>query len=529
MIVLANGKQKWVSNIIGTDYKNWKNEFVILDCGTGSGKTYFCLHILGIYAKNQNKKILYLCNRRKLRNQIFDEIKRLRLLNVIYVTSYQALQRDIQDGKKIPYYDYIVADECHYFTTDAKFNEYTDVSYDFLMKKKDSVVLWVSATAKTFFRWLVDKGKVKKKYIYRVDKDYSYVKKLYFYQKEELVAIIDDILENEPTSKILVFCNSASRMEEMNKVYGDNANYFCSSTSSSTKLKSMCGYDSKTKKVVDCIKQLPDERVTFEKRILFTTTVLDNGVDLKDKDIKHIFSEIFDVDSLIQSLGRKRSIDKDDTCTFYIREFQPKAIQGLLNINKAQLEPVQSYKNSYDDFYKIYGNGKKRRQVAKNKIFYSFFAEDKRFSKIKVNECKYRKYEQDNNILVQMKEVGHIPILNYFLGEELSSKSEYIVIDVKQNDTFMEYLKSIEGKNLFQEDRERIKEEFETIGVKLRYIGINTFNGALDDVYKELYQCRFYNKSCDGKYYIDSRRKLDDGSINPNRDKKFWLLENRPK
>ena len=87
--------------------------------------------------------------------------------------------------------------------------------------------------------------------------------------------------------------------------------------------------------------------------------------------------------------------------------------------------------------------------VAKNKIFYSFFAEDKRFSKIKVNECKYRKYEQDNNILVQMKEVGHIPILNYFLGEELSSKSEYIVIDVKQIDTFMEYLKSIEGKNRY--------------------------------------------------------------------------------
>ena len=84
----------------------------------------------------------------------------------------------------IPYFDYIVADECHYFTTDAKFNEYTDVSYDFLMKRKDSVVLWVSATAKTFFRWLADKGKVKKKYIYRIDKDYSYVKKLYFYMVE---------------------------------------------------------------------------------------------------------------------------------------------------------------------------------------------------------------------------------------------------------------------------------------------------------------------------------------------------------
>lgn len=527
MIVLANGKQIWVSNIIGNDYKEWKNEFVVLDCGTGCGKSYFALHVLGNYAKKQKKRILYLCNRRKLRKQIYDDVKMLGLLNVIYVTSYQALQYYIQEGKQIPYYDYIVADECHYFTTDAKFNEYTDVSYDFLMKRKDSVVLWVSATAKTFFRWLADKGKVKKKYIYRIDKDYSYVKKVYFYKKEEITTIIDDILENEPQSKIVVFCNSASRMEEMNKRYDDIANYFCSSTSSSAKLKNMCGYDSETKKVADCIKQLPDGRVTFEKRILFTTTVLDNGVDLKDKDIKHIFSEIFDVDSLIQSLGRKRIVDKKDTCTFYIREFQPKAIQGLLNINEAQLEPVQLYKNSYKEFYSRYGNGRERKQVGKNKIFYSFFAEDKRLSKIKVNECRYRKYEQDNNILAQMKELGHIPILNYFLGEELSSKSEYIVVDVRQIDMFMEYLKSIEGKCLFQEDKECIKEEFETIGVKLRYIGINTFNGALDDVYKELYLCRFYNKNREGKYYVDLRRKLEDGGINSNRDKKFWVLEQR--
>ena len=160
-------------------------------------------------------------------------------------------------------------------------------------------------------------------------------------------------------------------------------------------------------------------------------------------------------------------------------------------------------------------------------FFYSFFAEDKRLSKIKVNECKYRKYEQDNNILIQMKEIGHLPILNYFLGNELSSKGEYIVVDVKQIDVFMEYLKSIEGKRLYQKDRECIKEQFETIGVKLRYIGINTFNGALDDVYKELYTCRFYSQTLNNKPLIDKRRKLEDGSINPNRDKRYWILEQR--
>ena len=364
--------------------------------------------------------------------------------------------------------------------------------------------------------------------MFRIDKDYSYVRNLYFYQKEEIFAIIDDILQNESDSKIVVFCNSARRMYEMNRKYGDTANYYCSSSSSNKKLKEMCGIDEKTKKVKDCISAFPDGRITFEKRILFTTTVLDNGVDLKDEKIKHIFSEIFDADSMIQSLGRKRSLNDNDTCTFYIREFQPKAIQGFININNAQLEPVKLYKKDYSKFYQEYGNGKKRRQLKMNRIFYSYFAEKKSNSKPEINECRYRKYEQDNNVLYQMKELGYIPVLKNFLGCELSAKSEYISVDVEQIDMFMEYLKSIEGKRIYREDKERIKEEFESIGLKLRYIGINTFNGALDDVYKELYLCRFYNKDIDGKKdLVDKRRKLDNGSVNPNRDKKYWILENR--
>lgn len=522
-----NKKHLYLSDLILDKYKTWNKEFIVFDGGTGSGKSYFCIHVLGKYAKEQNKKVFYLCNRRKLRKQIYNEVKRLGLQNTIYVMSYQLLQENIQKGCKYPFFDYIIADECHYFTTDAKFNEYTDVSYNYLMNQKESVVIWISATAKVFFRWLEDKNRIKKRNIFRIDKDYSYVKKLYFYQKEELTSIIDDILENELESKMIVFCNSASRMYEMNKKYGDIANYYCSSSSSNKKMKEMCGIDESTKEVKDCIIEYPDGRITFEKRILFTTTVLDNGVNLKDEKIKHIFSEIFDTESLIQSLGRKRSLNENDTCIFYIREFQPKAIQGFININNAQLEPVKLYKEDYNKFYQEYGKGKKRKQLKMNRIFYSYFAEKKSNSKFKINECRYRKYEQDNNVLFQMKKSGYIPILHNFLGHELAEKSEYITVDVKQIDMFMEYLKSIEGKRLYREDKERIKEEFESIGVKLRYIGINTFNGALDDVYNELYLCRFYNRDVNDNVFVDKRRKLDDGSVNPNRDKKYWILENR--
>ncbi len=210
---MAKGEQKWVSDLIGIDYKRWRDEFIVLDCGTGCGKSYFCLQVLGEHARQEGKQILYLCNRRKLRNQVFDSVKKLNLFNTIYVTSYQTLQRNIQEGREIPYYDYIVADECHYFTTDATFNDYTDISYNYIMKQKHSVVLLVSATAKTFFRNLLEERKVKKKNYYILNKDYSYVDKLYYYQKDELTSIIDDILENEPESKIVVFCNVGERID----------------------------------------------------------------------------------------------------------------------------------------------------------------------------------------------------------------------------------------------------------------------------------------------------------------------------
>ena len=121
---MANGKQKiWVSDLIGEDYKRWHNEFVILDCGTACGKTYFCIRKLGKYAATKKRKILYLCNRSKLRNQTYRQVKGEKLQATIYVTTYQAFQKKIQQGDKIPYYDYIIADECHYFTTDAGFND----------------------------------------------------------------------------------------------------------------------------------------------------------------------------------------------------------------------------------------------------------------------------------------------------------------------------------------------------------------------------------------------------------------------
>lgn len=175
---------KRFSELIGDTYKSWKDTRIIFDGGTGTGKTYFVLNKLGKDVQKQGKMMLYLCNRSKLRDQTYQEVKRLGLQNNITVTTYQSLQNKIKHKKGLFYYDYIVADECHYFTNDALFNEYTDLAYEYLKAQRGNVIIYISATAKVYFRWMRQEERVTEDHYFSIPKDYSYVDQVYFYNKK---------------------------------------------------------------------------------------------------------------------------------------------------------------------------------------------------------------------------------------------------------------------------------------------------------------------------------------------------------
>ena len=514
-----SSKKKYFSDLIGESYKNWVNTKIIFDGGTGSGKTYFIINILGVYAKKNKKKMLYLCNRAELKEQIIADAKKAHVDDVMYVTTYQAIQNRLRGGEIIPHYDYVIADECHYFTNDALFNEYTDKSYRYVMTQEQSVVIYISATAKVFFKWLRKRNLVAEDHYFLIPKSYDYVNKVYFYDKKLLIPKVDQILQTEKESKIIVFCNSTSRMLELYKAYGENANYVASK--SATKVKDIC--DEK------CIYDHTDGTVTFDKRILVTTKVIDNGVNIKDKKVKHIFSEILDVDSAIQALGRKRKISDDDTCTFYIKNYGGQAIQALINSNENQTKPVEMYRKDYNSFLKKYAQNRKR--IRSNQIFYTKFENDKSKSQLMFNKMRLKKYRMDNAILQEMKDISYKSVMIGLLGHELANRVEDLELNVEEKDEFLEYLKSIEGKRLYSNDRKEVVKRFEYIGLKLRRQGIHTLNGALEDNYEKKYKCRFRNKELDEngnltrKTLVDKHKKLPDGSDNPNRDKTYWILE----
>lgn len=137
----------------------------------------------------------------------------------------------------------------------------------------------------------------------------------------------------------------------------------------------------------------------------------------------------------------------------------------------------------------------------------------------------------DITIYRDMKKLSYQEVMIKMLGEDIRPKVETLDMYVEQKDEFMEYLHTLEGRNLYAEDRKKLVKWFETIGVKLRRAGINTLNGALQDYYGNKYKFRFRdcvldeNGKSTKKKLTDKRRTLPDGTQNPNRDKKYWILE----
>ncbi len=494
----SSKKKQFFSDIIGDKYRLWNKEFIILDGGTGSGKTYFIQHILIPYAEKLKKRILYLCNRRPLYDELLQEIRNHKYVELIL---YQVLQEYLRNNKPVGEYDYIIADECHYLYGDALFNEYTDLAYKYLLEQKNSVVIFMSATAPAFFRDLQQFKMVKKKNVFGIKKDYSYVKNVYFYNADDLVDVIDNIIEKHPKDKILVFVNSMDRLKEMHDVYDNIAYFMCSK---STKRKDILEFCTN-----DCIVQYAPEYITFDRKILFATKALDNGVNIKDTAIKHVFSEIFDIDSTIQAIGRKRCMGENDICSFYFKDYTRRAITRFLDINEQQYLPVKKYLENKEEFLlELKENNVDIREFSReNRIMYTDW-DDK--EQIQINSVRYKKYRMDNNIIRRMKTSTYQTIFLQYLGEELSGKVKELEIVTAAKDIFLEYLKSIVGKKLFKDEQNVLKSKMRNLlGLNDRTMGSGVCNGKLWD-------CQYPYEIIPGGQ--ENSRK------SPNYKKRYWLI-----
>ena len=417
-------EKEFLSDIVGDAYKNWKpGDIIGFFCGTGTGKTEFSLGKLAKSIQAEGKRILYLSNRDPLEQQSREDVKKHELdWAKIKVMNYQKLQSKLEGTRMLRHYDYIFADECHYMFSDAKINPATDLTYEYLMNRDDSVVIMMSATPYLVLAELEKNGKVKPENIYRLDQSYNYVDKVIVYDSDAFFTLVDNLLAEDADSKILCIVNE-KRMSAAYKKYGKLADYMCSKNTDNRNLIKMCGITeikqrgSRTiRSAPEIIHKISDDLITFDKRLLFATRVLENGVSLKDRHIKAIFCELFDPEGIIQSIGRKRSLGDDDLCSVYLRKTQTNWLTSTLDRAKRNVEAAKIFLADKERFGKAYLKQSKSDDFRKQYDVF-FTAED---GQLEINKTRYDLYLDQREIYTRMVADGFVESLPYYLGNELA-------------------------------------------------------------------------------------------------------------
>ena len=454
---------KYISDVIGGEYKNWeKGDRILLKSQTGTGKSYFCLNILAPYVKSKYEKILILANRKVLCEQLEKDIPD-DLKNTITVWSYQKLNQMIINNEDMDLnFDYIICDEFHYVVNDS-FTGKTHMTFDKLAKgyNPDIIRIYISATFDETIERRIKKivkdenmkyyAKDRKLFIYSSGRDYSYLTPNAFTKKETL---INKILNDNTQDKWIIFVSNKEQGKEIKELLLDEG--------ISTKFI----YSNSNNEIIE--KEL-DNIITKEKftsKVLITTAVLDNGVNLKDKTIKNIVYFGFDYEcNMIQSIGRIRftSFNNAYKINLYIQKKSKKSIQAKINVLNKNIKTIESVMKDEKKFKMKY-----RKDLYKIPK-YIYLDENDRF---RVDILSFYNFRNEIKLLQNMLDEYTENIFVEKVCDILKiDKSLIIDIDeedienkiIKTKDETLSYLQSLVGKEL---DKEQQNELIEKINIR---------------------------------------------------------------
>lgn len=356
-------KERWAyaSGLIGDAFQHWENGRVLLDMGTGRGKNEFIIKRLVSWCVDEMLtnmiigRVLCLCPLKTLHAEMLQ--RRMEAANaesdgepteiamtydglyefMLEVQTYQYIEARYRNDpaslkKYLARFKYIVADECHYFTDFSSYGINTYLSLEVLQKAEaDHVVIYMSATGEETYKLLEETSKTPEGRIYKLPQDYQHIKQKYFYSRENLVMMLKSLLEEE---KAVIFVSSGEDLLKMKEIFGDTAAYYCSDNNPK--------YGKRFNELTECVKDRE-----LQKRYFFTTKAFGIGTEIKDRTVKHLYIDQWKPTDIIQSAGRKRPLDVDDTCTVYFRDYDADWYYGDLKKFKAivteELKPAVAY------------------------------------------------------------------------------------------------------------------------------------------------------------------------------------------
>lgn len=498
-------KERWAyaSELIGDAFQHWGNGRVLLDMGTGRGKNEFIIKKLVSWRVDEMLKnttigrVLCLCPLNTLHAEMLqrrteaaiaeadDEPTEIAMTydafyeNMLEVRTYQNIETKYRNDpaslkKYLEDFKYIVADECHYFTDFSSYGMNTYLSLEVLQKAEaDHVVIYMSATGEETYKLLEETSKTPEDRIYKLPQDYQHIKQKYFYSRENLVMMLKSLPEDE---KAVIFVSSGEDLLKMKEIFGDTAAYYCSENNPK--------YGKMFNKLTDCIKDRE-----LQKRYLFTTKAFGIGTEIKDRTVKHLYVDQWKPTDIIQSTGRKRPLDVDDTCTVYFRDYDADWYYGDLKKFKAivieELKPAVAYLAGAEAFEVFRNSGTP--DSINNKIRKCKIMEfDDAKGEYRVNPLGVRQLKRELELLNEMLETSYKKVFAKYapaLAEEtvpycFDSVVDWINAHLNQPMLKEEMYESIMALKVFKEYKGRPMGQ-DALNCKLQIYGVKIISDKM--------------------------------------------------
>lgn len=412
---------------------------VFISAQTGQGKNYFIENALIPYVKRlniknrTNQKVLILSNRLALKCQIKkrldgnddpdnEEGQIYPYKEFADVMTYQSLLEQMRHLEKVQAngvskYIYIICDEAHFFTSDAMFNPHTHKILSAIVKLfSNAIRVYMSATPYECLEYIIKYESIYKSQcpmaFYHFKRDYSYLNIFSYSSIRELYnEIVMSV--NHDGKKWLIFIDDKEKcktVKEELEVYGNDAGCPMIIEYEDSKISKIFAVDATSKKNEDYRAIVEAEKLIGDTRVLITTSVLDNGVNLTGID-NIVISDMSKVKCL-QMVGRAR-VKGYDPKTLYIKRFDEKYVKNRLYDFEEQRAAYHSYEMAYvgpdNPFY------------SKKHYLYSFLSRYYDGNDKDWNNAKHwfgRSLEEPNELY--LNDIAH------FLLEKLISKYQFI-------------------------------------------------------------------------------------------------------
>ena len=529
---------KWVTEVIGEDYKNWKKGDVVrVQAQTGTGKTLMITgndKVKGMIDRMEDyEELIYICNRIELKRQIkldllkkynlkipttIEELDNKKKIKNITITSYHAIAyrelEKIYNDKdySLDKYSYIVCDECHFFTADGDFNNKTRLAYKSLVKTRhrNAIKIFISATMdevanaidKVMKEYKLDIFKKNTIHTYSTGIDYSYLNTKYFTKISDIITLIKNDKSND---KWLVFVTSKSNGKDI--------------------LDKLTSYNISSELIISGTNNKESKNITTESKfnckVLITTKVLDNGVNIKDVDVKNLVVMANDKTTFLQEIGRIRfRIDNAPNINLYIYVSNKRVFNTFINkVYEPKFNSYNLFVDNKKEFEKKYDNDL-------SQVYDDIFYREVNTNKYKVNKFGLVRLFRDMSFAKDMLEklendkFAFIKEQLSWLGLEDTFSKENLIENVAE-DSNLELLKNFLD-NAYKNDERFTKEyflskmdEFINADESLR-IELNKIDGgksrkkgmkAYNDLFSNKLKINYNVGSKEVKKTIDGKRK----------------------